>query len=464
VSTVTQPIVGGTADYGGDEAVVALVASGRVFCTGTLVSPRVVVTAAHCVDPDANVPFASITVEFGSSIGNPWAQITVMDGLVHPQWSRTAGYPNDIALLLLGSPAPIPPVPMNTQAFDSSLNGTSVRLVGFGSTSAALNGLGTKRQATTHLTSYDATTFHYDSSPGQTCLGDSGGPAFISIGGTEQYVGITSNGDTTCSSYGIDTRIDAYVTSFVQPYITANDSAGTCNADGYCLLCSPDPDPDCVDHCGADGVCKTDCARPDVDCTPSCAAGNGCVAGCLPKDPDCDDQSMVGDVCVADASCVSNLCITGPDGVHDYCSRPCTQDSECPMGVLGVQMLCRSETLPGGMAKVCAYVGSSPGGVGWPCDTGAAAPCPDGFCEVQSAEVSICTRACSAAQACPSGFSCVTDAVNQQVCLPAAGGCAISRPRPGRPGRPGWLVPTALLLLLSGLRYNPRACRRRSGS
>ena len=49
VGTLDTSVINGTVDNG-DPAVVMLRASQGGYCTGTLVSPTVVVTAAHCVD------------------------------------------------------------------------------------------------------------------------------------------------------------------------------------------------------------------------------------------------------------------------------------------------------------------------------------------------------------------------------------------------------------------------------
>jgi hypothetical protein len=60
---LVRPVVGAEVTTG-DPGVVALIdggGTGYVFCTGTLVSPRVILTAGHCID-DA---MGSVVAHFG---------------------------------------------------------------------------------------------------------------------------------------------------------------------------------------------------------------------------------------------------------------------------------------------------------------------------------------------------------------------------------------------------------------
>src|SRR3954467_12397609 len=73
VATDEQPIIGGT-NTTSDPAVVLLVAtigrSGQAYCTAEIVSPHVLMTAAHCVDPNELGGAATFQVFLGADINS----------------------------------------------------------------------------------------------------------------------------------------------------------------------------------------------------------------------------------------------------------------------------------------------------------------------------------------------------------------------------------------------------------
>jgi hypothetical protein len=444
------PIVNGTIDTG-DVEVVALTDRGVDFCTGTLVSPRVVVTAGHCVE---GAPFTSIDVFFGSNVASGTGTfIHVIDGATAPGWDYDT-LANDIAILLLESPAPVPPKPIATEAMGSWAVGQRTRLVGFGVTSGNGQTSGVKRQAETSITQVNDTDFKYDTSPGQTCFGDSGGPAYVTYDdGIERLVGVTSWGDQDCTVYGWDTNVGHYWTSFIQPFIAANDTAGTCADDGVCIACET-PDPDCADGCGANGSCQTGCASPDPDCDETCSAGDGCQSGCTPRDPDCPSPTTgYGERCDTSDECASGSCVTSPDDLTvKFCSHSCETSADCDAGQDGAAMIC-GDVVGGGMS--CIYDGPSPGGQGWACTVDS--DCAGQICEGPDG-ASYCTRSCEAAtDTCPAGFTCQVTEGEERVCLVAAdGGCTAA---PG--GRSPVAGLAAFLLLLVPVLLRRRGTARR---
>lgn len=276
-------IVGGETDTG-DPAVVALqIADGE--CTGTLISPKVVLTAAHCTQ-GASAQQMQVFFGYDSYQGGVW--IPVIHAEAHPT--------GDIAAVTLQSPGPATPIPLSSHAFVNGDQGAPVRVVGFGVTSETGQDSGLKRQAMTQVVEWDSEFVYLDGSLKDTCYGDSGGPAFMTFDGVEQVVGATSFGTAECGSdMSGETRVDVFH-DWIVGYMSQHDVAPTppppsspepgCGPDGMCAPGCPTVDPDCP--CANDGFCTPACQNPasDPDC-PKCGADGVCRPGCPTPDPDC---------------------------------------------------------------------------------------------------------------------------------------------------------------------------------
>lgn len=297
VVSSAQPIVNGQLDAG-HPGVVALTIQGQQFCTGTLVTPTVVVSAAHCIHPSTGVsPGTLAQIFFGSVVGQDGVFIDVIEAEYKPDWSLDdPDADDDVAVLRLASPAPVTPIPMA----DVPPPGSTLTLVGFGITSAGGTGSGVKRVAQANIDQIGGKIFSMLVDPSGTCSGDSGGTALFVENGVEKFVGIHTRSD--CESFMLDERVDAHLDSFIQPFI---DKGGSCEADGACASGCAAPDPDCP--CAGDGFCTAACSQvaSDPDCDPACAEDGVCASDCPVPDPDCP-------VCVADGECV-DACPADPD-------------------------------------------------------------------------------------------------------------------------------------------------------
>lgn len=323
-----QPIVQGQVNNG-DPAVVALTAQGQQFCTGTLIRPDVVITAAHCLPPNVPFNYTSIDVFFGTDVNGPGEFAPVASGWTHPGWNDNE-FLYDIGLVRLAQPVAVAPVPFRTDFMGNDMVGTQVRITGFGITQNGANDSGLKRVATTEVSSVYQGVFDMAIAPSGTCSGDSGGPAFIMNNGVEELAGIHSRSD--CVSSAIDTTVPDYLDDI---YAFLGETPGaSCDQDGQCAAGCTAPDPDCP--CATDGFCTVACTdnAADQDCNTQCAAANGmCNMECPPDvpDPDCNGQT-----CEADGNCDPS-CVNDPDcgdvggtcAADGQCDETCGADPDC---------------------------------------------------------------------------------------------------------------------------------------
>jgi V8-like Glu-specific endopeptidase len=180
-----------------------------ITCTGTLVAPRVVLTAAHCVENADVSQVLSVVFAPETARALPSERVRVVEGRPHPTWSSGA---NDIGALILAEDAPVAPVPLVGLSLSADVVGRTTRVVGFGIDDQGRTG--SRRSGTAQVTAVRAGTFSIAVAPGMSCGGDSGGPSFLEVDGVERIVGITSYGDLSCTT-GTNMRVDVHE-AFVQ--------------------------------------------------------------------------------------------------------------------------------------------------------------------------------------------------------------------------------------------------------
>ena len=159
-------------------------ASGTSVCSGTLIAPTKILTAAHCLPAGTRRVLAGVWNADGEVVGRAarsWA--------VHPQFQRGASLlSNDAAVVVLPSPMPNPT--MGVLVSVATAAGQSVYIAGWGEPAFSLS-VGLAQLGRVNDTSVG---FTYSGRLSNTCNGDSGGPAYRSINGRPGVVGITSTG------------------------------------------------------------------------------------------------------------------------------------------------------------------------------------------------------------------------------------------------------------------------------
>ncbi|MGZ4337579.1 MAG: trypsin-like serine protease [Gaiellaceae bacterium] len=216
---VTNGIPDGSGHPNVGALVVDLPGSGlTVVCSGTLIAPKVFLTAGHCtagLTGPVYVTFAT-TLDRSSWILIPGTPVTA------PGFGHDRSDPRDLGVVLLSSaPVGLTPAQLATSNTAELLNGGAVTNVGYGyyerqtgSGQPRFLYDGVRRASTSIVKNVTSSLIRTGSG---VCFGDSGGPRFDG----QTLVAVTSSGDAACAGMSTSYRIDTPVArAFLENFIT----------------------------------------------------------------------------------------------------------------------------------------------------------------------------------------------------------------------------------------------------
>jgi len=238
-SAITYGFVDSNNTFRNTGAFIVKTTDGQIFpiCSGTMITPNVFLTAAHCTSfytqelaPEGDVAYVSLdqSIPFGALTSSKTELLSVAHVVSNPNYNQAQSDSGDIGVLILDrnvrgvTPATLPSCGLldqlaaqnglKTATFTNAGYGVQNRVVGGGvpffqdlnpvprmfsfSSFNSLNG------------GYMRLSQNNSTGNGGTCFGDSGGPNFLTLNGQQLIVSITITGDTACRSTNVVYRLD----------------------------------------------------------------------------------------------------------------------------------------------------------------------------------------------------------------------------------------------------------------
>jgi secreted trypsin-like serine protease len=201
------------------------------FCSGTLVSPTLFLTAAHCMfDWEPGTLFwVTFSPSYDEDAASPSGLVSVSSFTIHEGFAQSGGGADayDIAIVTLATPQSATPAQLPSLGLLDTYSQQELRQLGF--TTVGYGIVRTSKKGGPHgfidetnrlvaqqtLLSLQPTWLTLNMNPstgsGGTCYGDSGGPHFLGGMTSNLIVSLTVTGDAMCRATDKTYRLDTFL-------------------------------------------------------------------------------------------------------------------------------------------------------------------------------------------------------------------------------------------------------------
>jgi secreted trypsin-like serine protease len=251
-SAITYGYVDSNNTYSNVGAFIVKSPTGEIYplCSGTLITPKVFLTASHCTQyftstlaPQGYTAYVSFdkSIPFGNLTSTKTKLLAVQYVVTNPNYNQSQSDSGDIGVLILQSnvrgitPATLPTCGLLDQLVaQNGLKNAVFTAVGYGLQNRVVGG-GVpyfqdvnpipRMYAFSSFNSLNGGYLRLSQNPatgnGGTCFGDSGGPNFLTVNGQQLLVAITITGDSVCRSTNVAYRLDTPSAQAFFTYVNA---------------------------------------------------------------------------------------------------------------------------------------------------------------------------------------------------------------------------------------------------